>query len=61
MRGDSKCILCYYHGRNSFLGIICDYIMITGKMRGCEPGKNCKRFKSIVRDPKDPFRSALKK
>ena len=61
MRDKSKCMLCYYHGHNPFMGIICDYILITGKMRGCAPGKNCKRVKSILRDPKEPFRSALKK
>ena len=56
--GNSKCMLCYYHGYNSFLGITCDYILVTGKKRGCEPGKKCKRFKKGQRNPKEPFKDA---
>lgn len=52
-KGDSRCMLCYYHGYNAFLGITCDYILVTGKMRGCEPGKGCKRFKKGQRPRQD--------
>lgn len=34
---------CIYRGTPNFNG--CDYCYITGKARGCPPGKGCTRFK----------------
>lgn len=58
MEADSKCMLCYYHGYNASFGITCDYILVTGKMRRCEPGKRCKRFKKGQRSREDRLRLA---
>ena len=38
---DSRCRKCRYYGMSAST---CDYILITGKPRGCPAGKDCIRF-----------------
>ena len=40
----SRCGKCSYHGFDPTLGIYCQYILITGHTRGCEPGEGCDKF-----------------
>lgn len=40
---DRHCKKCFYHfiwGEH----VGCEFILVTGKRRGCEPGRNCERF-----------------
>jgi hypothetical protein len=39
-----RCAKCSYSAYNGTLGVHCEYILIAGKMRGCEPGKACDKF-----------------
>ena len=40
-----RCAECSYHGFCSALGgVICEYILCTGKLRGCPPGSKCDKF-----------------
>lgn len=39
-----KCKKCGFHGKFMYEDICCDYILITGKQRGCEAGDNCDKF-----------------
>lgn len=39
-----KCKRCSYHGHASIMGIICEYILCTGKMRPCPAGAGCTVF-----------------
>lgn len=36
------CIKCIYAGRQAE-EYLCDYMLLTGKRRGCAPGKGCKK------------------
>lgn len=49
---NQKCERCSYHGRASIMGIICEYILCTGKRRPCPAGAKCTVFttKPIPRD-----------
>ena len=38
------CAMCSYSACNGTLGVHCEYILIEGKVRGCEPGKACDKF-----------------
>lgn len=38
---DSYCKNCQYASRNT-----CDYILITGEIRGCDAGKGCTKKKT---------------
>lgn len=46
--GDEVCQECVYHGFISGY-TSCDFILVTGKRSGCDPGPKCKRF--IKGDP----------
>lgn len=37
--GIERCARCSYSACNGTLGVHCEYILITGKARGCEPGE----------------------
>lgn len=47
------CAKCSYSACNGTLGVHCEFILITGHMRGCEPGENCDKFTTepVRRDP----------
>lgn len=49
----TRCRKCSYHGYSGTLGIFCEYLLVTGHMRGCEPGENCDKFTTepVRRDP----------
>ena len=40
------CAMCVYKGRCSE-DYLCDYLVVTGKRRGCKAGKGCKKRKLI--------------
>lgn len=40
-----KCKDCKYKGEVLFGELCCDYILITGKKRGCPAGDECDRYK----------------
>ena len=46
------CEGCSYSGYNPTLGLLCDYILCTGKMRPCPAGSGCtvRTTKPIKRD-----------
>lgn len=35
------CRKCIYHGSENYGNYLCDYILLTGKRRGCKPGEGC--------------------
>ena len=35
------CRSCMYHGSKNFCYNLCDYLLITGKQRGCRAGEGC--------------------
>lgn len=39
-----RCAGCSYSAFNGTLGVHCVYILVEGKMRGCEPGKACDKY-----------------
>lgn len=39
-----KCKDCKYKGEVLFGELCCDYILITGKKRGCPAGDDCDKF-----------------
>lgn len=40
---DAHCLKCFYHNKcEGYVG--CEFILVTGQRRGCEPGLRCKRF-----------------
>lgn len=39
-----KCEKCKYKGEVLFGELCCDYILITGKKRGCPAGDECDKF-----------------
>lgn len=41
---DRHCIKCFYHFRWGAGQVGCEFILVTGKQRGCEAGRKCKRF-----------------
>jgi len=41
-RDRAYCSVCIYHG-GEYGNNLCDYILHTGKMRGCPPGDGCER------------------
>lgn len=47
---DKHCLKCFYHFRYGQNGVGCEFILVTGKRRGCDPGLNCKRF--VEADPR---------
>lgn len=51
---DKHCAKCYYHFRYSQHGVGCEFILVTGKRRGCDPGLRCKRF--LEGDPKSRWK-----
>jgi hypothetical protein len=48
-RCDENCRDCVFHTTLSFYGIICNYLGVMGRRRGCPPGKDCLRK---IRGPK---------
>ena len=40
---DKRCLKCFYHGTCDGI-ICCEFILVTGQRRGCDPGVRCKRF-----------------
>lgn len=52
--GDKHCAKCYYHFRYGQHGVGCEFILVTGKRRDCEPGLRCKRF--LEGDPKSRWK-----
>lgn len=49
----TRCGKCSYSAYNGTLGVCCEYILITGHMRGCEGGDACDKFTTepLGRDP----------
>lgn len=49
----TRCEKCSYSAYNGTLGVICEYLLITGHVRGCEPGEACDKFTTepVGRDP----------
>lgn len=41
---NKSCKTCYYSFTGSFCGVICQYILIEGKRRGCS-AENCDKYK----------------
>lgn len=41
---DRHCLKCFYHFRWGGGQVGCEFILVTGKQRGCEFGRRCKRF-----------------
>lgn len=39
-----RCEKCKYKGEVFFGELCCDYILITGKKRGCPAGDKCNKF-----------------
>lgn len=39
-----RCAECSYSAYSVTLGVHCQYILIEGKARGCEPGAACDKF-----------------
>lgn len=53
---NAKCAKCSYSGYCSALGgVICEYILCTGKMRPCPAGAGCTVF-TTARIPRDEER-----
>ena len=46
---------CSYSRYNSTLGVVCEYILCTGKMRPCPAGAKCTVF-TTARIPRDEER-----
>ena len=40
---DSTCRPCIYHATVTGGMIVCDYLLVMGRRRGCEAGKNCRQ------------------
>ncbi|MGM9647132.1 MAG: helix-turn-helix domain-containing protein, partial [Eubacteriales bacterium] len=40
----TRCERCQYHGYDPTLGVYCNYLMITGHLRGCDGGDACDKF-----------------
>lgn len=46
---DAHCTKCFYHNKcEGYIG--CDFLLVTGQRRGCDPGLRCRRF--VPGDPK---------
>lgn len=41
---DRHCLKCFYHFRWGAGQVGCEFILVTGKQRGCEFGRGCTRF-----------------
>ena len=58
--GIERCAKCSYSACNGTLGVHCEYILIAGKARGCEPGEACNKFTTEqVRKNEDEWASNL--
>lgn len=56
--GIERCAKCSYSACNGTLGVHCEYILIAGKARGCEPGEACDKFTTAkVRENEDEWAS----
>ncbi|MBQ8382031.1 MAG: hypothetical protein IJX47_02370 [Clostridia bacterium] len=49
----TRCRKCSYHSYSRTLGIFCEYLLVTGHVRGCEGGDACDKFTTepVGRDP----------